>query len=573
VAASVVSVDSILGGRTDFKLQQVDPFFTDSDGKFINAFEKRLEQLSAKNSISQLCIEEYLVDSEREYFDGMRDAKLGTGHARYASTAGLVSSDKKSPSRRNSSGDFGMAYTDKEAMEKSRREEYGLGENYVPPTGLKKLLSRRLGDWPVYSILLAFGQIIASNSYQITLLTGELGQSATKLYVIASIYLGTSIVWGILSRTTKSLYTLTLPWIFYGLAFLLIGAAPLFTDLSSRSWVQNVATGFYATASSSGAIFFAFNFGDEGGAPVSTWIWRACVIQGVQQAYTVMLWFWGSLISSASAKGLTTGVGHIAALPVLFPMMLLVALLLWGCGIVLFIGLPDYYRQEPDEVPSLYMSLLRRKTTLWFFVAVVLQNYFLSTPYGRNWFYLFSSQHVPVWGMLLLTAFFYVGVWALFLAFFAVVSKRHPWWLPLFALGLGAPRWAQMLWGTSGFGAYLPWAGPPVWSAILGRSLWLWLGLLDTIQNAGLGMILMLTLTRIHVCVAMLVAQVIGSVATMVARATAPNNVGPGDVFPDFSEGVGAVVSKAWFWVALVAQLAICAGFFKFFRKEQINKP
>ena len=430
----------------------------------------------------------------------------------------------------------------------------------------------RLGEWPVYAIFLSFGQVIASNSYQITLLTGELGQTAERLYVIASIYLVTSILWGVLSRTAQSIYCLTLPWAFYGLAFLLIGLAPFFDPLT-RTWVQNVATAMYAVGSSSGAIFFAFNFGDEGGSPVTTWIWRLCVIQGVQQAYTVMLWFWGNLISAASASG-TSKVGEISALPVLFPVTLFVALLLWACGIALWIGLPDYYRQSADEVPSLYKSLLRRKTTVWFFVAVVLQNYFLSSTYGRNWFYLFSSQHLPMWGTLLLTAVFYIGIWALFLAFFAVVSKRHPWWLPLFALGLGAPRWAQMLWGVSGFGTYLPWAaGGPVGSAILGRSLWLWLGLLDTVQTAGLGMILMLTLTRIHVCVAMLVAQVIGSVATMVARATAPNNLGPGDVFPDLSEGVGEALGKGWFWGGLVCQLVICVGFFKFFRREQISKP
>ncbi|KAK3690069.1 alpha-1,3-glucan synthase Ags2 [Podospora appendiculata] len=569
--ASVVSVDSIVGGRTDFKLQQVDPFFTDADGKFISAFEKKLDGLNSKNTISQLCIEEYLVDSEREYFDGMRDAKLGTGHSRYASTAGLLPPGSRpgSPIGRGSSDSGAMAQA-KNEMDRSRREEYGLGENYIPPTGLKKFLQRRFGEWPVYAIFLTFGQIIASNSYQVSLLTGEIGQSANKLYIVASIYLVTSILWGILSRTTKSLYSLTLPWFFYGVAFLMIGIAP-FSDPASRTWVNNVATGFYATGSSSGAIFFSFNFGDEGGAPVSTWIWRACVIQGIQQAYTVVLWFWGSLNSSATAAG--SAVGTVSAFPVLFPVTLVVAILLWSCGIILFIGLPDYYRQSPDEVPSLYTSLLRRKTTLWFFVAVILQNYFLSSLYGRNWFYLFSSQHLPIWGTLLLTAFFYIGIWSCFLAFFAAVSKRHPWWLPLFALGLGAPRWAQMLWGTSGFGQFLPWVGSPLGSAILSRSMWLWLGLLDTIQNAGLGMILMLTLTRIHVCVAMLVAQVIGSVATIAARATAPNAVGPGDVFPDISEGAAIALSKPWFWVALIAQLIICVGFFKFFRKEQISKP
>ncbi len=113
----------------------------------------------------------------------------------------------------------------------------------------------------------------------------------------------------------------------------------------------------------------------------------------------------------------------------------------------------------------------------------------------------------------------------------------------------------------------------PALSAALARALWLWLGLLDAMQNAGLGMMLMVTLTRVHVFVAVLVAQVLGSAATIVARASAPDAVGPGDVFPDLSEGVGAALGKAWFWVGLVSQLVICAGFFKVFRKEQISKP
>jgi alpha-1,3-glucan synthase len=304
-----------------------------------------------------------------------------------------------------------------------------------------------------------------------------------------------------------------------------------------------------------------------GGAPVTTWIFRACVIQGFQQAYTVALWFWGNLVSK------NPQLTEIPAFPVFFPVCIVVSLFLWGCGLMLWFGLPDYYRQQADEVPSLYTSLIRRKTTVWFFVAVILQNFFLSTPYGRNWFYLFSSQHVSTGAILGLTAFFYILVWALALAFFAFMSKRHPWWLPLFALGLGAPRWCQILWGTSGYGLYLPWASTPAMSAILGRALWLWLGLLDTIQNAGIGMILMLTLTRIHVSITMLVAQVIGSATTMIARACAPDATGPGDVFPDFSEGLDVALSKAWFWVALAFQLLICVGFFKFFRKEQISKP
>lgn len=130
-SVSVVSVDSVVGGRKDFKLQKVDPFFTDSDGKFMAAFEKKLDKLSAKNTISQLCIEEYLIDSEREFFDGMRDAKLGTGYARHSSmTTPIMRSRRSSPDR--------SSKMVRSAVQKEMRQEYGLGDDYVPPTGLKK---------------------------------------------------------------------------------------------------------------------------------------------------------------------------------------------------------------------------------------------------------------------------------------------------------------------------------------------------------------------------------------------------------------------------------------------------
>ena len=140
---SVVSVDSIVGNRTDFRLQQVDPFFTDSDGRFYEAFEKQLGKLSSKNSISQLCIEEYLVDSEREFFDELRDAKLGTGtHSRAASTANLVVKKRPDGLPRTNNGDWSVTddvvFGEPANNEKAKREQFGLAEDYVPPTGLKK---------------------------------------------------------------------------------------------------------------------------------------------------------------------------------------------------------------------------------------------------------------------------------------------------------------------------------------------------------------------------------------------------------------------------------------------------
>ena len=52
-------------------------------------------------------------------------------------------------------------------------------------------------------------------------------------------------------------------------------------------------------------------------------------------------------------------------------------------------------------------------------------------------------------------------------------------------MGLGAPRWAQILWSTSTMGDYLPWAAGPIASGLAGRALWLWLGVLDAVQGVG----------------------------------------------------------------------------------------
>ena len=118
----------------------------------------------------------------------------------------------------------------------------------------------------------------------------------------------------------------------------------------------------------------------------------------------------------------------------------------------------------------------------------ILRDYWLSGPYGRNWSFLWSVP-IPKWQILLLVIAFFIGVWAIMLGILTYFSKTHTWLLPVFAVGLGAPRWCQMLWGTSSLALYIPWAGHA--GPYLGISLWLWLGVLDAIQGVGLGMILL----------------------------------------------------------------------------------
>lgn len=177
--------------------------------------EKKLEGLDGKTSESALCIEDYLVKSEKKWFDRFRDARLGRTHSP-APSVFRSKRTSRAPSPAGSIFNEDLSYdgNDKESL----GDQFLLGDDYKPPTGLKKWMQMRIGDWPLYSFFLAFGQIIAANSYQITLLTGEVGQTAEKLYVIASIYLVTSVLWWFVFRWYKSVYALSVPFIFYGLA-------------------------------------------------------------------------------------------------------------------------------------------------------------------------------------------------------------------------------------------------------------------------------------------------------------------------------------------------------------------
>ena len=130
-----------------------------------------------------------------------------------------------------------------------------------------------------------------------------------------------------------------------------------------------------------------------------------------------------------------------------------------------------------------------------------------------------------------------------------------------------------MLWGTSGIGLYLPWTGSPVAGALVGRTLWLWLGVLDALQGVGFGMILLQTLTRYHITFTLMCAQVLGSLSTIVGRASSPDRLTAGSVFPNLALDPSGGLRSAWFWITIIFQLIICVGFFKFFRKEQLQKP
>lgn len=261
-----LSLQDVIGDRSDLKLQHTDADFTDESGELARQYEEMLEDLTPGNSQGELCIASFLKKSERQFFGRYRDAKLGLSRANSPRPRSSRSRSREDANERVMMNDKSNAENMKGAMRYDSTPgngEFRFGEYYKQPTGLRRILSMRIGDWPVYSFLLAGGQVISANSYQIVLLTGQTGQQSSKLYIVAGTYVATSIAWWVMIRNFKAVYALSLPWLFFGLAFLLLGISSFIASYDAQGAVQDVATVFYAMAASSGALDFSLNFGDE----------------------------------------------------------------------------------------------------------------------------------------------------------------------------------------------------------------------------------------------------------------------------------------------------------------------
>jgi alpha-1,3-glucan synthase len=151
---TLLSVDNVIREKTTFNLQSVNPFFTDSTKVYAKKFERRLSHLDGRNSQDQLCIEEYLSKSEKDWFNRYRDVKLGRNSSFHGTPTSSIfkvrvnfsSTESDSPSPTAPGG----------SEEEKSLNDFELPKDYVPPSGLRKLLLYRIGDWPIYSVFLAF---------------------------------------------------------------------------------------------------------------------------------------------------------------------------------------------------------------------------------------------------------------------------------------------------------------------------------------------------------------------------------------------------------------------------------
>ena len=148
---SHLSLGSVLQGRKDYKLQSVEPFFTDPTGLYYKAFEKKLTKLNGKSSEGSLCVEQYLVSSEKDWFNRFRDVKMGK-----SPESTPASSVFRIPLTRQDSTGSTTTHGENYDAEYNRGEQYLLNDDYKPPTGIRRVLMVRVGQWPIYSFLLAF---------------------------------------------------------------------------------------------------------------------------------------------------------------------------------------------------------------------------------------------------------------------------------------------------------------------------------------------------------------------------------------------------------------------------------
>ena len=146
------SYGTVLDGKKDYALQNVEPFFTDPTGLYYKAFFMELKDLNSKTSEQALCIENFLVMSEKDWYNRLHKVKMG----KRASTARPATIFFDPVQRAGSVVSIFNQNVESAAMPDNGAEQYLLKEEYVPPSGIKKLLLRRMRQWPLYAYLLAF---------------------------------------------------------------------------------------------------------------------------------------------------------------------------------------------------------------------------------------------------------------------------------------------------------------------------------------------------------------------------------------------------------------------------------
>jgi len=455
----------------------------------------------------------------------------------------------------------------------------------------KRCFGSRSGN----TFMLMLGQMLSMNSLQLGILVGTISQDESTLYTIGSIYAATSVLWWVLHQRLQTLQVICLPFLVYACSFLLLAGILLSNSASVSGRLWQLVQVLYVCGASSGSIYFAMNFVEDS-SPIESWIDRAALISGIQYGYQALLWYSARRILRSIAL-----TGQASAGNILYWFGALAFIL--GHGLIfvyglLMAGLPTLYRRVPGHIPKFYSSLVRRPVSMHYLFSTFVQSISLSAPLmAQSWLFLFSSRHAPD---------FIIG----FLVMFAIISYmclarrgaqysvlHGHWILPVVSFTSSCiihPRWAQLFWSISRTGLSIPWVlipyylenrlqmvYSPLLSAVIIRSLWLYLGVFDLLVGIGNGLALMQTLPRQHVLFVSILAQVVGSVGMMVSRAKilAQEDGHAGlveglkilpQVFPDMSKDTTASCA---FWGIFVLQSSVALGWMRWFQGAQLQKP
>ena len=162
-----LSLTSVVSDRKDFKLQNVEPFFTDPKDIYYRTFDKMLEKVDPKSSESSLCIEQFLVKSEKDWFKQLHRAKLGRSSGTPSRPGTPRSATFASLDQTGGSSVFSLrlpwttappeidTHMDPSHEYSAQPEDFELPNEYTVPNRLKRLMQTKIGDWQIYCLLLA----------------------------------------------------------------------------------------------------------------------------------------------------------------------------------------------------------------------------------------------------------------------------------------------------------------------------------------------------------------------------------------------------------------------------------
>ncbi|KAA1077051.1 Cell wall alpha-1,3-glucan synthase ags1 [Puccinia graminis f. sp. tritici] len=234
-------------------LNQAVKDFTDEDGKASQDFVRRLQKLDVSNSQTELCIATYIVAAHKAHFNEVRKGTLALAKTKFASSPTL--SVTSIMPRTMLGGGINPHINNLSDQAKNEKNDT-LDVTTALSMNLWQIrLQRRVFGWPIYTILLAVGQILGATSFQLSLLSGTSSNGSFDFYVIGAVNILGSASWYGLSCRKPATWSLSMPWIFFGLAFVFIGLPSLSENLkqySRRHPLAVAASGFYSFASSAG---------------------------------------------------------------------------------------------------------------------------------------------------------------------------------------------------------------------------------------------------------------------------------------------------------------------------------